>query len=588
MRILELHTIALTFGLFIAACNSVTQPAQEPVDQQPAEPKLEASANTNPGLLAEYFDNINFTGTRVARLEPNVNFNWFATAPVGTGLGVDTFSARFTGEILAPSTGTYTFYATADDGVRLSVGTKLVLNDFSDHAARTSGGTQNLIAGQRLPIKLEYYDNAWDASVKLEWSGPNVPRTVIPKTQLFAPAVTQPPVVGPVILGTKGVNIGTNLMWSSFNSNDWSKPDKAARMKALGIEFVRLPIDPIFFMGADGSFGTRSAELSTAINNLNTAGLKVIVDLHSFSKFPGTTRDFTQSIVCGGQELVKFEKFLTGIAAFLDKKDKSKVVLELLNEPYDPGKANNPCGTTVNWPVTLERLRKAARAGSSNLTLVLSGEEWGGIYALGPLPKITDPNIIYSVHYYGPLEFSHQGATWMAEYFAALENVPYPITKRTLASIWPKIEANIAGNPDITDKPKARADARGTLECYYGMAGSGCTAYGSRAINDAFSQVVTQAARLGVPASRILLGEFGVQGKWTDPWRAAPFNVFNAAQLTDRATWIKEVRTVAQGKGFATAMWMFNDTGGWTAFNNGSAPPSLEPSIVDALGLNSP
>ena len=573
-------TIALTFGLLMTACNSATQ--QPETTSKPAETTLEASANSNPGLLAEYFDNINFTGTRVTRIEPNVNFNWLAAAPAATGLGPETFSARFTGEILAPSSGTYTFYATADDGVRLTVGTKLVLNDFKDHAARTSVGTQTLVAGQRLPIKLEYYENVWDASLKLEWSGPNVVRQVIPKTQLFAPAPIQPPVIGPVILGTKGVNIGTNLMWSSFNSNDWSKPETAARMKALGLEFVRLPVDPIFFMGADGTFGPRSGELNTAIKNLNAAGLKVIVDMHSFSKFPGTDRDFTQSVVCGGQPLAKFEKFLTGIAAFLDKQDKAKVVLELLNEP------NNPCGTAVNWPATLERLRKAARAGSSNLTLVLSGEEWGGIYALGPLPKITDPNIIYSVHYYGPLEFSHQGATWIDEYFAALENVPYPVTKRSLAAIWPKIEANIAGNPDITNKPKARADAKSTLECYYGMAGSGCTAYGSQSINDAFNNVVTQAARLGVPASRILLGEFGVQGKWTDPWRKEPYKVFNAAQLEDRATWIKEVRTIAQGKGFSTAMWMFNDTGGWTAFNNSTNPPSFEPSIIDALGLKKP
>jgi hypothetical protein len=32
-------------------------------------------------------------------------------------------------------------------------------------------------------------------------------------------------------------------------------------------------------------------------------------------------------------------------------------------------------------------------------------------------------------------------------------------------------------------------------------------------------------------------------------------------------------------------MWMFNDTGGWTAFNNSTNPPTLEPSIGDALGL---
>jgi starvation-inducible outer membrane lipoprotein len=54
MRILGLHTIALMFGLLIAACTSIPQLAQKPSDQERAEPTLEVRTNTHLRLLTEH------------------------------------------------------------------------------------------------------------------------------------------------------------------------------------------------------------------------------------------------------------------------------------------------------------------------------------------------------------------------------------------------------------------------------------------------------------------------------------------------------------------------------------------------------
>jgi parallel beta-helix repeat protein len=136
------------------------------------------------GLTAEYFDGINFDGPSKRVLTPRIAFNWRSRGPV-PGISSDTFSARYSGDIAAPTSGSYTFYATADDGVRLSVNGKSVLSDWSDHARRESRGSVDLVAGQRVPILLEYFEHFGLASLRFEWSGPGIARQVVPAASLF-------------------------------------------------------------------------------------------------------------------------------------------------------------------------------------------------------------------------------------------------------------------------------------------------------------------------------------------------------------------------------------------------------------------
>jgi glucose/arabinose dehydrogenase len=145
------------------------------------------SSGSGTGLNAEYFDNADFTGTRLARVDPTIDFIWGAGSPAGT-LGVDTFSARWTGEIQAPYTGTYTFYTQSDDGVRLWVNGVQLVNHWNNHATYEDRGTITLAAGQRYPIRMEYYENAGSATARLLWSHASITKAVVPATRLYRSA----------------------------------------------------------------------------------------------------------------------------------------------------------------------------------------------------------------------------------------------------------------------------------------------------------------------------------------------------------------------------------------------------------------
>ncbi len=143
-----------------------------------------AAGGTGTGLSATYYNNIDFTGTTVARVDPTVDFNWGSGAPVA-GIAADTFSVRWTGQVEAQFTQTYTFYTQSDDGVRLWVNGQPLVNNWTDHSTTENSGTISLTAGQRYDIRMEFYENGGAAVARLLWSSASTPKAVIPSTRLY-------------------------------------------------------------------------------------------------------------------------------------------------------------------------------------------------------------------------------------------------------------------------------------------------------------------------------------------------------------------------------------------------------------------
>ena len=135
------------------------------------------------GLTGTYFNGPELTGTTFVRIDPTINFNWGTGSPA-PGIGADRWSVRWTGQVEAELSGPHIFFVRSD-GARLWVNGTLLVDGWTEHAARVDQGTINLTAGQRYTVKLEYHDLAGEAGVRLLWSAPGLPRQVLPASQLF-------------------------------------------------------------------------------------------------------------------------------------------------------------------------------------------------------------------------------------------------------------------------------------------------------------------------------------------------------------------------------------------------------------------
>lgn len=154
-------------------------PVIEPAFLRPA-----ADANQQ-GLQAEYFRGMELQGKPVlSRIDPRVAFRWDRGSPtddlvargeldMAQGLAGDGFSVRWTGELMPPVTGRYEISVGANDGFRLSLNGKTLIDAWQlaerVHSKRVF---VELEAGKAYPITLEYFEDARDAEVRLAWRMP--------------------------------------------------------------------------------------------------------------------------------------------------------------------------------------------------------------------------------------------------------------------------------------------------------------------------------------------------------------------------------------------------------------------------------
>jgi LysM repeat protein len=115
----------------------------------------------------EFFNNTNLSGMpAVTKSYPAINFNWGRKAPVH-GITADYFSARFTTESYF-SEGRYRFVSTMDDGMRIYLDDRLILDQWQLGSARTFV-SEVLVSQGNHRVRVEYFENTGDAVCKLHW-----------------------------------------------------------------------------------------------------------------------------------------------------------------------------------------------------------------------------------------------------------------------------------------------------------------------------------------------------------------------------------------------------------------------------------
>jgi cell migration-inducing and hyaluronan-binding protein len=155
-------------------------------------PAAASAATPANGLAAAYYDDAGFRRPVLRRTDARIAFNWGMKSP-SRRIASDSFSARWTGFLQAPTTGRYVIATRASDGVRVWIDGRMRINRWS----RTTVARQNAVALRmvrgRHRIRIDYFEHTGIASVSLLWSGPGIRMQLVPSTRLFPPPAPEAP-----------------------------------------------------------------------------------------------------------------------------------------------------------------------------------------------------------------------------------------------------------------------------------------------------------------------------------------------------------------------------------------------------------
>jgi alpha-D-xyloside xylohydrolase len=129
-----------------------------------------------PGIAVEYFQGINFDKPASKTVDPKVDYTWpgppLTDWPAGLTDG-NKFSGRWEGVITAPEDGEYEIGVDGDDGFRLWLDGKLVVEDWRSRARTYKGAKVSLHNGQKVAVKVEYFQDTLDRVLRLAWRTPS-------------------------------------------------------------------------------------------------------------------------------------------------------------------------------------------------------------------------------------------------------------------------------------------------------------------------------------------------------------------------------------------------------------------------------
>jgi aryl-phospho-beta-D-glucosidase BglC (GH1 family) len=198
----------------------------------------------------------------------------------------------------------------------------------------------------------------------------------------------------------RGINIGNTFEAPSEEA--WGNPWNPAYIKMiadLGFRHIRLPIrwEPSERSMTEAPY-TISAEFLARIKSVVDAALAqklpIIINMHHHEALYKDPE---------GQH-ARFLSQWRQIADYF-KSYPDRLLFEILNEPHDQLNVER-------WNQYMKEALTEIRKTNPERVVLIGTAEWGGIGALRKLEWPDDNNLILTIHYYNPFNFTHQGAEW--------------------------------------------------------------------------------------------------------------------------------------------------------------------------------
>ncbi|MDR3690797.1 MAG: glycoside hydrolase family 31 protein [Fimbriimonas sp.] len=184
-----------------------------------------------PGLRAEYFDNDKLEGEpKLVRTDDKIDFDWGDRAPAD-GIPQEHFSARWTGILgPVPTAGEYRITTKNDDGVRVYIDGRLVVDDWKAEDTASNTATVSFEAGSTHTFRVEYMQLTGGALCTVGWLKPSEEATNASKRSVWIPpGVWQDLWTGRTITGPKTITATAELgqvpMWVASGALVFTGPD---------------------------------------------------------------------------------------------------------------------------------------------------------------------------------------------------------------------------------------------------------------------------------------------------------------------------------------------------------------------------
>ena len=187
------------------------------------------------------------------------------------------------------------------------------------------------------------------------------------------------------------------------------------KLRKAGMTHIRLPVLAEGVMSRFSSAGDvddRLENLDRALSTLLALGYHVSVDLHPGDRFSRLHQD---------DPAASMESLRDGwsrLADIINRHPAALVFAELLNEPdIKPAR----------WQIEAEQLAGFVRERLPRTTLIVGPTNWQRADSLPDFRPLGDPNVVYAIHFYDPMVFTHQGHWDPADPLSEIRGLPFPI-----------------------------------------------------------------------------------------------------------------------------------------------------------------
>ncbi|MES2809513.1 MAG: cellulase family glycosylhydrolase [Bacteroidota bacterium] len=328
----------------------------------------------------------------------------------------------------------------------------------------------------------------------------------------------------------RSLDNGVSISWLEqtwakdiINDNGPTKADFEL-LKTLGFKSVRLPVAFAFFESKNISADSVYGRINKVVKLCQLYGIKLIIDYHYGELNDNNYLTETPKIINTWLKITNYYK----------NQSADDLFFELYNEP--------PHMNTQIWKDAAYNIVTAIRKVDKKRTLIVGASNFNSIYELSRFVRLPDENIIYTVHFYEPFLFTHQGALWVGDQVATT-GVPFPYNAEKFPALNPKTK----GTWGETNYYQYRTDGN------------------EQSLVDKLLIVKKWAIKYNVP---LICSEYGVYNKYTD--------------LDSRCRYIKAIRRTLKKLNIPGMMWEYNDN--FSIFNGNPSLANLPDCMRDAIG----